>query len=74
MHRNTIIAYTLLLLLAPRLHAQNAEVTAHVHIHDKVASPKHLPSPADVVVWLTPLQPDKHPAATGHPGPDGDAD
>ena len=51
--------------------AQGAEVTAHVVVQDKTAAGKHKGSmsSADVVVWLTPLQPDGHSAATGHPGP-----
>jgi plastocyanin len=59
-----------MLALAP-LQGQGVEVTAHVSIQDKMASAKHnaMASPAEVVVWLTPLQPDHHPATTGHPGP-----
>ena len=51
--------------------ARGAEVTAHVTVQDKTAVAKHkgVPSSADVVVWLTPLQPDAPPAVTGHPGP-----
>jgi hypothetical protein len=63
-----------------RAAAQRVDVTAHVTIHNQAAA-RHKPSPnsasprpadpssADVVVWLTPLQPDPTPAATGHPGP-----
>jgi plastocyanin len=40
------------------------------HLGDQMAARhKAVLSPANVVVWLTPLQPDKRPAATGHPGP-----
>ncbi len=55
--------------------AQGVEVTAHVSIRDKAAAVqsktehKAAPSPADVVVWLTPLEHDANPASMGHPGP-----
>jgi plastocyanin len=60
-----------MMLAAVRVHAQGVDVTAHVHIQQKMASakPKADPNAAEVVVWLTPQQPDKRPAATGHPGP-----
>lgn len=54
-----------------RAQSPGVEVSAHVRIEDKMASAKHkaAPSFANVVVWLTPLQGDKRPAASGHPGP-----
>jgi plastocyanin len=59
-----------LVLAGPSLRAQSAEVTAHVAVQDKAAASKHKEiSSADVVVWLTPMQPDGRPATTGHPGP-----
>jgi plastocyanin len=57
---------------ALRTQAQGVEVTAHIVVQDKTiasAQQKGAPSSANVVVWLTPLQPDPHPASTGHPGP-----
>ena len=56
---------------AARAQNQGVEVSAHVRIEDKMVANKHkaAPIPADVVVWLTPLQPDHRPATTGHPGP-----
>ncbi len=59
------------LALGASAHAQGVEVTAHVSIQNKVGGAAHkaAPNPADVVVWLTPLQPDAHPASMGHPGP-----
>jgi plastocyanin len=71
-----IFGYALagLALATPLARAQGVEVTATV-----IVQPKNSPNPAkhkndrssaDVVVWLTPLQPDpEHPAAAGHPGP-----
>jgi hypothetical protein len=71
--RSTIAGYTLFLLALAPAHAQmqGVEVTAHVLVQDKAVAGKRkaAPSSADVVVWLTPLQPDGHPAAIGHPGP-----
>jgi len=72
--RRWIVVACALFSVAPaasRAHAQGAEVTAHVTVRDTAAAGKHKspPSSADVVVWLTPLQPDPHSAATGHPGP-----
>jgi plastocyanin len=60
-----------LALAGPRVQAQDVEVTAHVVVQDKTAAGKHKgnQSPADVVVWLTPLKPDGRPATTGHAGP-----
>lgn len=60
-----------LALAASRALAQGAEVTAHVTVRDKAAAARHksTPNSTGVVVWLTPLQPDPHPASTGHPGP-----
>jgi plastocyanin len=61
-----------LTLAGLRAQAQGVEVTAHIVVQDKtVATAQHkgTPSSADIVVWLTPLQPDPHPASTGHPGP-----
>jgi plastocyanin len=58
---------------------RGVEVSAHVRIDNSTANKmadkmgtarqKASASPANVVVWLTPLGPDKRPAATGHPGP-----
>jgi plastocyanin len=61
----------LVMLAGSPLRGQGVEVTAHVTIHDSMASAKHkaMANPADAVVWLTPLQPDRRPATTGHPGP-----
>jgi hypothetical protein len=69
--RSKIFGYALFGLALTAAHAQGVEVTAHVTVQDKAAAAKHkgTPSSADVVVWLTPLRPDPHPAATGHPGP-----
>lgn len=70
-----IIGYALfnLAITGSRALAQGVEVTAHVLVQDKTgaAAPSHKGSlsSADVVVWLTPLQPDGHPADMGHPGP-----
>lgn len=69
------VGYALLYLAlaGSRTLAQGAEVTAHVLVQDKSAalSARHKNSPrsSDAVMWLTPLQPDAHPASTGHPGP-----
>ncbi|HEY2858539.1 MAG TPA: hypothetical protein VGJ21_08990 [Terracidiphilus sp.] len=68
----------MLLVLLPGLCAlaQGVDVTAHVSIQSKApvgekkgAMHNPAPSPADVVVWLTPLQPDVNPASMGHAGP-----
>ena len=69
-----ILVYALfnLALSGPRAQAQGADVTAHVLVQEKMASPaghKTSLSSAGVVIWLTPLQPDAHLASTGHPGP-----
>ncbi len=69
-----IVGYALLTLAftGPRLQAQGVDVTAHVVVHDKDSkgsAHKSNPDAADVVVWLTPMQPDPRPASTGHPGP-----
>lgn len=65
-----IIGYALLHLALACAQAQGVDVTAQVVMQDKTAAKhKHPPNLADVVVWLTPLQPDSHPASTGHPGP-----
>jgi hypothetical protein len=59
------------LVLSTSAHAQGVEVTAHISIQSQAGSNAHQsrPSPADVVVWLTPLQPDANPPSMGHPGP-----
>ena len=69
--RSNIFGYALLGLALTASHAQGVEVTAHVTVQDMAAAAKHQGSPrsADVVVWLTPLQPDPRPATAGHPGP-----
>jgi plastocyanin len=72
MQRSMIVGFALLSLAfaGPYAYAQGVEVTAQVQVQDKAAAKhKASPSSADVVVWLTPLQPDGHPASTGHPGP-----
>jgi len=69
--RSKILGYALLSFALTASHAQGVEVTAHVTVQDKAAAAKHKggPSSANVVVWLTPLQPDTRPATAGHPGP-----
>jgi hypothetical protein len=73
--QSSIIGYALFLLTiaCSRAQAQGVEVTAHVQMQAShsvaAAHHKNSPSSADVVVWLIPLQPDPHPASTGHPGP-----
>lgn len=59
------------LVLSACAHAQGVDVTAHISIQNKAGSiaRKLVPSPAEVVVWLTPLQPEANPASMGHPGP-----
>ncbi len=62
------------LALATTARAQGADVTVTVAVQSKdpanTAKHKGDRGSADVVVWLTPLQPDSaHPAETGHPGP-----
>ncbi len=71
-----ILGYALtgLALAMPCARAQGVEVTATVTVQPKnstnTARRKSDRSSADVVVWLTPLQPDpEHPAAADHPGP-----
>ena len=49
--------------------AQGVEVTAHISIENKTAAQKPASGVSDVVVWLTPLQPDANLASMGHPGP-----
>ena len=46
-------------------------MTAQVSVQDKTSTARHKAalSSADVVMWLTPLQPDGRPASAGHPGP-----
>lgn len=59
-------------LAGPRTLAQGVDVTAQVSLLDKssaVAAHKGSPGTAGVVVWLTPLQSDAHPAAMFHSGP-----
>jgi hypothetical protein len=66
-----------LVLAGSRAHAQDVdraqgvEVTARVVVRNKTIAGKQkgTPSSADVVVWLTPMQPDPRPSSTGHPGP-----
>jgi plastocyanin len=76
MQRWMILGYALvgLALAMPLARAQGVEVTATVIVQPKnsgtAAKHKNDFISADVVVWLTPLQPDPaHTAATGHPGP-----
>lgn len=71
MQRSIIVGLALLSqALAGKAYAQGTEVTAQVRVQDKTAAKhKASPSSADVVVWLSPLQADGHPASTGHPGP-----
>src|ERR1700685_3686910 len=62
-----------LALAGSRVQAQGTDVTAHVLVREN-AGPgatqhKITPGAKNVVVWLTPLQPDLHPAFIGHPGP-----
>ncbi len=70
-----IIGYALLNLALAGSHAraQGVEVTAQVMVQEKAGAgvPRHKGNPRaeSTVVWLTPLQPDGHSAATGHPGP-----
>ena len=70
-----IIGYALfnLALASSHAKAQGVEVTANVIVQAKpgAGAPGHKSnlSTENAVVWLTPLQPDGHPAATGHPGP-----
>jgi plastocyanin len=69
--KQLIIGFALFGLALASAPAQGVDVTAQVQMQDKAAAAKHKdpPSPADVVVWLTPLGPNGHPASTGHPGP-----
>jgi hypothetical protein len=54
-------------------HAQGVDVSFHVAIGTdsgaRTARHKEGASPAGVVVWLIPMQPDRRPASFGHPGP-----
>jgi plastocyanin len=59
------------MLLATNARAQGVEVSGRVIVEQKApAKHKTQPSLSDIVVWLTPLQPDptRH-ADTDHPGP-----
>ena len=56
--------------------AQGVDVTAHISIANKTGAAsskmdaqKSAVNSADVLIWLTPLQPDSNPASMGHPGP-----
>jgi plastocyanin len=74
LQRWIIVGYALfnVALAGPRGLAQGVDVTAHVLVQGKpgVAAPPHKGiGAANVVVWLTPLQPRARPAAMGHPGP-----
>jgi plastocyanin len=65
-------ASLILAIAGPRIQAQGVDVTAHVVVLDKdgkATAHKNNPSSAEVVVWLTPMQPDSRPASAGHPGP-----
>jgi plastocyanin len=65
-----IAGCALSMMLSASVLAQGVDVTAHVSIESKTgAAHRRLPSSADVVVWLTPLQPDANAATMGHPGP-----
>jgi plastocyanin len=58
--------------VAPSAQAQGVDVTAQVILQSKSPAPKRKTpiSPVDVVVWLTPLQPDSsHHTNVEHPGP-----
>ena len=72
MQRSITLGYALLSLslVSACARAQGVDVTAQVIVQEKAAA-KHKAgmSSADVVLWLTPLQPDGRPAASGHPGP-----
>jgi len=69
--RSLIIGFALCNIALASARAQGVDVSAQVRLQDKAAAAKHkdAPSPADVVVWLTPLEPNGHPASIGHPGP-----
>ena len=67
--RSLIIGFALFNFALASARAQGVDVSAQVRMQDKAAKHKDAPSPADVVVWLTPLEPNGHPASTGHPGP-----
>ena len=72
LQRWIIFGYALFLpaLTGPGALAQGTDVTAHVTVREKAFASKHKGvNSADVVVWLTPLEPDGRPASTGHPGP-----
>jgi plastocyanin len=61
--------------LSVQVFAEGVDVTAHVTFQNKAGatahkiSASHMAGPEEVVVWLTPLQPDATPAASGHAGP-----
>ena len=59
------------LLFVVSAHAQGVEVTAQISMKNKpgIAAHASTASMAGVVVWLTPLQPDRIPPSLGHPGP-----
>ena len=78
--RNTmmsIVGLAMALALNVSVPAQGVDVSAHVTVQKKLPADgkagQHKSSasanPADVVIWLTPLQPDTNPPSTGHPGP-----
>ncbi|HEY5056024.1 MAG TPA: hypothetical protein VII58_07675 [Acidobacteriaceae bacterium] len=54
--------------------AEGVDVTAHVAFQNRAGATAHktaadrMTSPGEVVIWLTPLQPDRTPAAVGHAG------
>jgi plastocyanin len=67
-----IAACATLVFLAMRVHAQGVEVSGRVVVQPKAASAKRKiqPSLADIVVWLSPLQPEAaHRVDAEHPGP-----
>ena len=70
--RSTILGIALypLAVACACAQAPGVDVTVHVQVRPH-ASAKHpvAPSSGGVVVWLAPVQPDGHPASTGHPGP-----
>ncbi len=64
-------AIFLVAVASSQARAQGVEVTAHVQMQPRTTAAHHhsTPNSADVVVWLTPTQPDSHPASAGHSGP-----
>ena len=65
-------AVFLVAVAAPRALAQQVDVTARIVVltaNQPATHRNNASNAADAVVWLTPLQPDSHPASTGHPGP-----